>query len=152
MYFPIMINGVGWLIIVLSVSKMTVKNVFKNTVGVCIQFKNSLTREKVGTSHKGLPVDQTKGVHIDLLQRRLTVPQIYRPLQYLWSHVADCPHLAYSTKTKAEVSDEVKLKMYRMLHSQILGNSFLWIYGFFVKTKNKINTFKTVLNKSVPEH
>lgn len=119
--------GLEWLIIVLSVIKMTVKNVFKNTVGVCVQFKTSLTREKVGTSHKGLPVDQTQGVHINLLQRRLTVPQIYRPLQYLWGHVADRPHLAYSTKMKAEVGDEVKLKMYRMLHSQILGKSFLWI-------------------------
>lgn len=53
-----------------------------------------LTREKVGTSHEGLPVDQTQGVHIHLLQRRLTVPQVHRPLQHLWGHVADRPHLA----------------------------------------------------------
>lgn len=52
-----------------------------------------LTREKVGASHEGLPVDQAQGVHIHLLQRRLTVPQVYRPLQHFWSHVADSPHL-----------------------------------------------------------
>lgn len=53
-----------------------------------------LTREKVGTSHEGLPVDQAQGVHIHLLQRWLAVPQVHRPLQHLWSHVADRTHLA----------------------------------------------------------
>lgn len=53
----------------------------------------SLTREKIGASHEGLPVDQAKGIHIHLLQRRLAVPQVYRALQHLRGHIADRPDL-----------------------------------------------------------
>lgn len=53
----------------------------------------SLTREEIGASHEGLPVDQAKGIHIHLLQRRLAVPQVHRALQHLRGHVADRPDL-----------------------------------------------------------
>lgn len=59
------------------------------SVFLCVR----LTREKVGASHEGLPVDQAQGVHVHLLQRRLAVPQVHRSLENLWSHVADSPHL-----------------------------------------------------------
>lgn len=86
-----------------------------------------LTREKVGTSHEGLPVDQAQGVHIHLLQRRLTVPQVYRPLQHLWGHVADRPHLVDGIKRgvgdekRCEVRNDVKLDIHRKLHFPTLS-------------------------------
>lgn len=70
-----------------------------NFLSVC------LTGEKVSTSHEGLPVDQAQGIHVHLLQCRLTVPQVHRPLQHLWSHVADCPHLVDGRRSVCDLGE-----------------------------------------------
>ena len=57
------------------------------------------TWEEVSAAHEDLPVDESEGVHVHLLERRLTVPQVHRPLQDLRSHVADGTHLKTHTHT-----------------------------------------------------